>query len=39
MIGNGIQKFIKLIKNMNLLSNGRFIKKYEFAKIIKDFNI
>ena len=39
MINKGIDCFIKFIKRLNYYSSGRFVKKYDFAKIIKDFNI
>ena len=39
MIDKGINIFIKFIKSLNYYSSGRFIKKYDFAKVIKDFNI
>ena len=39
MIDKGIATFIKLIKNLNYYSNGRFIKKYDFSKVLKDFDI
>ena len=40
MIDNGIKTFIKIIKELNYYSNGnRFVKKYDFAKVLKDFNI
>ena len=40
MIEHGIKSFIKIIKELNYYSNGnRFIKKYDFAKILKHFNI
>ena len=40
MIQHGIKTFIKIIKELNYYSNGnRFIKKYDFAKVLKDFNI
>ena len=40
MIDHGIKTFIKLIKALNFYSNGnRFVKKYDFAKVFKDFNI
>ena len=39
MINKGINSFIKFIKSLNYYSNGRFIKKYDFGKVIKDFNI
>ena len=39
MVEKGIKSFIKFIKSLNYYSNGRFINKYDFAKIIKDFNI
>ena len=40
MIEHGIKTFIKIIKELNYYSNGnRFIKKYDFAKVLKDFNI
>ena len=39
MIDKDVNIFIKFIKSLNYYSNGRFIKKYDFAKVIKDFNI
>ena len=37
---HGIKIFIKIIKDLNYYSNGnRFIKKYDFAKVLKSFNI
>ena len=39
MINKGIDCFIKFIKSLNYYSSGRFVKKYDFAKVIKDFNI
>ena len=39
MINKGINSFIKFIKSLNYYSNGRFIKKYDFGKVIKYFNI
>ena len=39
MIDKGIKTFIEFIKSLNYYGNGRFIKKYDFAKVIKDFNI
>ena len=39
MVEKGIKYFIKFIKSLNYYSNGRFITKYDFAKVIKDFNI
>ena len=39
MINKGIKVFINFIKSFNYYSNGRFIKKYDFAKVIKDFNL
>ena len=40
MIEHGIKTFIKIIKALNYYGNGnRFIKKYDFAKVLKDFNI
>ena len=39
MIEKGVSTFIKFIKNLNYYSNGRFINKYDFTKIIKEFNI
>ena len=40
MIEHGIKTFIKIIKELNYYSNGnRFIKKYDFAKVLKNFNM
>ena len=40
MIENGIKTFVRIIKELNYYSNGnRFVKKYDFAKVLKDFNI
>ena len=39
MIDKGINTFIKFIKSLNYYSSARFIKKYDFAKVFKDFNI
>ena len=40
MIENGIKAFVRIIKELNYYSNGnRFVKKYDFAKVLKDFNI
>ena len=39
MIDKGINTFIKFIKSLNYYSSGRFIKKYDFTKVFKDFNI
>ena len=40
MIEHGVNSFIKMINELNYYSGGgRFIKKYDFAKVLKDFNI
>ena len=39
MVEKGISTFIKFIKNLNYYSNGRFINKYDFTKIIKEFGV
>ena len=39
MINKGNKVFINFIKSFKYYSNGRFIKKYDFAKVIKDFNL
>ena len=40
MIEHGIKALLKIIKELNYYSNGnRFVKKYDFAKVLKDYNI